>query len=422
MLPVGPATDGMASRSEEVASAVEGFADEITPIITALTQVKVEAEALVADIEGFTPYVRHDWWSVVQDGLWNPLSAVADEAGAIIGVRVEAWDQDPDLIDRNDDLVRRINDQVAQYENAVSPDGTVGDASKSDHPLMTTGDDAAGLNDASHSGAASDTQNVANDGSGRTGTVSPDSVSDSGDVQSGVDAGATHTPHQTQDAYPSPQVAHEVTWDKPVGRRTPFAQTKGLEPNTLYHVEGRGDFYTDADGTVRYIDTHWGTTGARNPDLQKPAPDATYVIHRGDDATYVYQTDSQSRTILAAMDNYRPVAGGERSASIQAKIGHLGGSDYQGGHLIAASRGAGADDIGTVPQLTSLNTGGGDYWTLEKYLDDTWSDLQKMDPGSTIDFKVELDYTGDSKVLNSFIVQYRINGGDWERRPLSNVE
>ena len=211
-----------------------------------------------------------------------------------------------------------------------------------------------------------------------------------------------------------------MTWDKPVGPRTAFAQTKGLEPNTLYHVEGRGDFYTDANGTARYVDTHWGTTGARNPDLQKPAPDATYVIHRGDD-TYVYQTDSQSRTILAAMDNYRPVAGGVRSDSISTKIGHLGGSDYQGGHLIAASRGAGADDIGTVPQLTSLNTGGGDYWQMEKDLNDMWTHLQKASPGSTIDFKVTLDYTGDSKVPDVFHVSYRVDGGEWKEGDMPNV-
>ena len=118
MLPVGPATDGMASRSEEVASAVEGFADEITPIVTALTQVKVEAEALVADIEGFTPYTRHDWRRVWEAGLWDKARVISDLVGAVVGIQIQEWDQDPDLIDSNDDLVRRINDQVAQYEQA----------------------------------------------------------------------------------------------------------------------------------------------------------------------------------------------------------------------------------------------------------------------------------------------------------------
>ena len=121
------------------------------------------------------------------------------------------------------------------------------------------------------------------------------------------------------------------------------------------------------------------------------------------------------------MEDYRPVPGGERSEAIQTRIGHLGGGHYDGGHLIATSRGAGGEDIGTVPMLRQLNQGGGGYWNIEKQLDDTWIGLQKTSPGSRIDFKVESYYTDTSRVPDGFRVKYRVDGGTWEVRDLDNV-
>jgi len=52
---------------------------------------------------------------------------------------------------------------------------------------------------------------------------------------------------------------------------------------------------------------------------------------------------------------------------------------------------------------------------------DGWADLQKTNPGSTIDFKVTLDYIGDSKVPDVFHVSYRVDGGEWEEGDMLNV-
>ena len=118
MVPVGPATDGLASRVEKVVPAVSGFADEITPIITTLKSLKSQAESLVGDINGFKPYTRHDWRSVWNAGLWAKGREVSDLVGAIVGIKIQAWDQDPDLVGRNNDLIKKINNQVALYEQA----------------------------------------------------------------------------------------------------------------------------------------------------------------------------------------------------------------------------------------------------------------------------------------------------------------
>jgi hypothetical protein len=130
----------------------------------------------------------------------------------------------------------------------------------------------------------------------------------------------------------------------------------------------------------------------------------------------VFKTDDLSRTVLAYTDDYRP-APGNRSPYTQAQIGHLGGGEYQGGHLIADSRGAGGEKIGTVPMLTKLNQGGGEFWNIEDYLNQVW----KADPKSNIKFQVDALYTGSSQVPDSFIVTYSISGGDPIALVLSNV-
>ncbi|MCL2490206.1 MAG: DNA/RNA non-specific endonuclease [Propionibacteriaceae bacterium] len=221
--------------------------------------------------------------------------------------------------------------------------------------------------------------------------------------------------------YTPPQVSHDVVWDQHVGLRKSFASRTDLAPNTHYEVPGRGDFYTDDTGKVTYVDTHWGPTGARNPDLIHPAPDATYVVHQGDVATYVYKTDSLSRTIHAETDDYKPVEGADRSDSIQQRIGHLGGGDYDGGHLISNQAGAGGEDIGTVPMLRSLNQNGG-YYQLEQKLQTTWKDLQVTDPGAKIKFQVDVHYPGTSEVPDSFRVGYSVDGGPWVWKDLPNVK
>ncbi|UOX90932.1 hypothetical protein MUY14_10005 [Amycolatopsis sp. FBCC-B4732] len=66
----------------------------------------------------------------------------------------------------------------------------------------------------------------------------------------------------------------------------PFGRQGNLEPNTRYHVtdtEGnpRGSFQTDGAGQVRWVDTHEGTPGRPNPDLEHRVPNGNYRVDRG---------------------------------------------------------------------------------------------------------------------------------------------
>ena len=207
--------------------------------------------------------------------------------------------------------------------------------------------------------------------------------------------------------------------------------------DTVYHVPGRGDFYTGADGKVTYVETDWGVNGARNPDLIHPAADATYVVHQPVDAggvlhtnvdvAHVFQTDAHARTILAYAEDYRPVVGADRSASIQVRISKLGGGDFDGGHLISNQAGAGGEDIGTVAMLKSLNEGGGRFYNIEQSLQDQWAKLQETNPGAKIRFKVEAHFPDlpdgkVSRVPDTITVRSSINGGGWVRSVLKNIK
>lgn len=120
------------------------------------------------------------------------------------------------------------------------------------------------------------------------------------------------------------------------GPRTPFVRAdasggmvlhdgRPLEPSTVYDVEGRGRFYTDADGkVVRVETTAWGGNGL-NPDLQRTLPGVEYVVN-GDT---VFRTDELARTV--EMDA-RGLGTGEgvRSKHTQGLVGADGRAQYPG--------------------------------------------------------------------------------------------
>ncbi|MDR1450610.1 MAG: hypothetical protein LBI84_10535 [Propionibacteriaceae bacterium] len=117
LLPVGPQTDVLASGLEQVAAALSEFATEAGPIITELADLKIQSEQLLSDINNFTPYTAHGplAWAY---GLMVKPPGVLTPGGIDpqIGVRIETWDQDQNLVDRNNDLIGQINTQVAAYE------------------------------------------------------------------------------------------------------------------------------------------------------------------------------------------------------------------------------------------------------------------------------------------------------------------
>ena len=158
------------------------------------------------------------------------------------------------------------------------------------------------------------------------------------------------------------------------GKRTPFGAKGGLDPNTCYHVEGRGDYYTNADSEVCHIETDSKlVTGSLNIDLQKPLPNATYTV----DGMFHYTTDEWSRTVRVEMDYLHVVDKDDtaRHRDTQSAVASIGRSVYpkthwDGGHL-AGTRFAGIPEkINLVPMPDYINQSrtthpNRSYWELE---------------------------------------------------------
>jgi len=141
----------------------------------------------------------------------------------------------------------------------------------------------------------------------------------------------------------------------------------------------------------------------------------------------VFHTDAHARTVIACAQDYRAVAGADRSASIQSRISHLGGGNFDGGHLISNQAGAGGEDIGTVAMLKDLNEGGGRFYKREQSLQTEWAKLQETNPGAKIRFRVEAHYPdlpdgAVSRVPDTIRVNSSTNGGDWTRDEFANVK
>ena len=121
MAPVGPDTETIASNLQEMCAALGRFADDVEPVLASLTTIySDEAVALKVDIGNFRPYVSHQSRRTGEQLLWGIpfLSEVFDIFGNMIGYRIEAWDQDTDLVRRNNDLIARVTANVAAYQQA----------------------------------------------------------------------------------------------------------------------------------------------------------------------------------------------------------------------------------------------------------------------------------------------------------------
>lgn len=245
----------------------------------------------------------------------------------------------------------------------------------------------------------------------------------------GVDGGTFGTPvHITPDApagfaAPSVQNSVDVPATEVPGSRTPFAAQGDLLPDTVYHVEGRGDFYTDAGGSVVHVETGYGGTGNLHPDLMTPQPNTTYVVHPdvvnpvdGANHAHVFQTDAEGRTVLAHTDQLS-LGDADRSASVQSRVGDLGGIGYDGGHLFGNGYGGGGEYANTIAMLREINRGGGDsFFNLEN----GWRALLKADPAVRIEVDIRPLYVGDSVVPHKIEVEYSVNDGEFVKKVFLN--
>jgi uncharacterized protein YukE len=132
--------------------------------------------------------------------------------------------------------------------------------------------------------------------------------------------------------------AQNASAERPFGVREPFANRE-LPPNTRFElVESNGDpdhpkefgystFQTDANGQVAFVHTY----APFNPDLNNPAPNATYNVDNGQ---LRFQTDERSNTI--ASTGQSRIDGGyelRRDGIAQSDVGSLAGKGEDGKNL-----------------------------------------------------------------------------------------
>jgi hypothetical protein len=217
------------------------------------------------------------------------------------------------------------------------------------------------------------------------------------------------------DEFPRPQTSNTVTVDANdlPGPRTPFAVRDGLEPNTRYHVEGRGDFYTNAQGKVEYVETSYGGRGNLNPDLQNLQPNAIYVVHPdipnpidGVSHAHLFRTDELGGVDMIHTDALAR-GNADRSAWTQSQVGALGGDGVEGAHMLANFAGGGSEYVNLAPMITALNRGSGDsYFNLEGL----WRRTLTTSPDTVIPVTIWKISDG-SPVPVRFDVEYRIGDG-----------
>ncbi|WP_159624490.1 DNA/RNA non-specific endonuclease [Actinomyces sp. zg296] len=219
------------------------------------------------------------------------------------------------------------------------------------------------------------------------------------------------------------------------GPRQPFGRGVELEPNAVYHVEGRGDYYTDASGQIRHAELFsaverfhvWGErANPMNKDLNDPLPNVTYTV----DGTFHYTTDGAGRTVLVEADGFEVARWRRRSKRLQAQIGHLGGEGFNGGHLAAHGFGGPPEAINVVPMHRDVNLPVKDVDTFYAFEQDV-----RKNPHDYRDIRVEVHYadpditspTGSlegldpaSRVPEEFIVKWTDRNGGAREAPYKN--
>ncbi|MFC9559246.1 glycohydrolase toxin TNT-related protein, partial [Agromyces sp. NPDC056965] len=257
------------------------------------------------------------------------------------------------------------------------------------------------------------------------GAAPPTTAADAGGSHSrGAASPSASSTAPTPNGFPRPAVHNEISVPRDQGPtpRRPFAARDDLEPNTLYRVEGRGEFYTDADGKVIYVETTYGGIRKLNADLMRPQPNTTYVVHPAVSSTHagvnqdhVFSTDADGRTILAHTDHLTS-GDADRSESVQSRVGNEGGTGYDGGHLFGNDYGGGGEYTNLVAMLAEINRGSGDtFYNLEN----RWRALLKADPTTRIEVDIRPHYPDGSVVPDVVEVRWTENGVPFEKEFLN---
>jgi len=190
-----------------------------------------------------------------------------------------------------------------------------------------------------------------------------------GDTPEPVLGSAGHVAADDPALYPRPSVTdpthihHVQADDLPVNEA--FATRTNLDANAVYHVEGRGDFYTNADGKVTYVKTTWADDPKLpNPDLMDPQPGTTYVVTprikdpvEGLNYDQVLVVSDDKLTVTFYAEHLAP-GDAVRNDRVQSLAGGAD-RDYEGGHLGSAEDGGGYEFINYTQQHWLANRGSG---------------------------------------------------------------
>jgi hypothetical protein len=237
----------------------------------------------------------------------------------------------------------------------------------------------------------------------------------------------------------------------PIHRKENFAARTTLKPNTEYIIEHRSvmrdstgaltentveKYYTDDTGTVTRVDTYAGVKGAWSPELNKPMPNVTYnVIAQVDGGlqnTFTLITDDFAKPKFIGAHITGTLKGDmNRNAWQQLLAGRrVGGSAYDGGHLIASLFGGPGESANLLAQHMFQNRGHGNpnsdanalaFYQLER---DLFSQAQeRFNAGQTIDLHMEVEAVPGPKpgLPSSLTVDYRFAGGRAEFAEFDNL-
>ena len=216
--------------------------------------------------------------------------------------------------------------------------------------------------------------------------------------------------------YPRPKVTDPANiHDVPAGDvkvNDVFSARADLEPNSVYHVEGRGEFYTNGDGKVTYVKTTWADDPKLpNPELMKAQPGCTYVVTpRITDPVPGFNYDqvfvvSDDGLVVSFFTEHIAQGDSVRNLTIQKMAGGPDG-DFEGGHTVSRNNAGGFETINLTEQFWGVNRGAG--WSFNSQ-DAFYETINGLDPNALTNIRVTADFPPGAKPVET---TYHPTGGE----------
>ena len=141
------------------------------------------------------------------------------------------------------------------------------------------------------------------------------------------------------------------------------------------------------------------TSTGKNKTLNNPEPNTVYYV----DGRHKFTTDAQGRTVnVESTINENDLSTGIRNCYQQRKAGSCGLPEDDGGHMVATQLGGPGEIINLVPQHFNLNRGA---W---KAMENDWA--KAAAEGKTVEVEIDIIYDGNSQRPSKFIVFEDIDG------------